>query len=234
MRILLTVFLILLGNALPALAQDEAAVACEIPVDQKPSLRVDLEISQPVMDYTKSRADLKRFEINSISPYGNGENVHVNGLTRGAVGFETKTGLHWVRYEKMDQNCFWYAHVGITIKLKPTVYLASEIPKDSCMYREVLNHEFQHVATDDRLAHDYQVILQDEIERFIQQTPAIGPYTTAQKQQAQDWLTKRLDYTVQAIFARLNTDRLKRQALIDTKQEYDRVAHLCPGQIGTM
>ncbi len=232
MRFLAALYLIFFSLLGSAQARDE--VVCSIPADQRPSLRVNLEIAQPSVDYTKTRAQLKQFDINSISPYGNGPNVHVNGLTRGAVGFETKTGLHWIRYQKLDRNCFWYAHVDITVKLKPTVYLAREIQSDNCLYREVLNHEYKHVDTDNRLAQDYQLILQDEIERFIQQTPAIGPYTIAEKQKAQDWLISRLDYTVKAVFQRLNADRLKRQALIDTRQEYERVAHLCPGAVGKM
>ena len=225
---------VLLGGLMPLSVAYAQQVVCEIPPDQQPGLRVNLEVAQPVMDYTKTREELKQFDINSISPYGMGPTVHVNGLTRGAVGFETKAGLHWIKYEKIDQNCFWYANVEITIKLKPTVYLAREIQHDGCLYREVTNHEMKHVAIDVQLAKDYQVILQDEIERFIRQTPAIGPYPLVQKQQAQDWLTTRLDQTIKAVFARLNVERLKRQATIDTREEYERVAQLCPGAVGSM
>lgn len=217
---------------MPAYAQN---AACPQPA-QPAILQVELGISEPKVDHTLSRRDLKRFDIAVASPYAGlpEHNVHVNGLMRGAITLETTSTLAWQRTRRDDSNCFWYNKAHVMIKLYPTIYLAKEIPESSCLYREVLNHERQHFAVDSQIAREYQATIRNELSRFLQQSTAIGPYASSQNQQAQDFLKKRFEQALAPIYEQLKVERIKRQAAVDTREEYERVAHLCPSERGLM
>ena len=207
------------------------ALACEAP-ETKPSLRVDVEIDTPGIDHAHSRDALKQFNISTASPYAHGSAVHVNGVMRGSISVETKSMLAWQRTSDGKENCFWYDRVNLLLKLDPTIYVAQEIPQGSCLYREVLAHEYKHYSVDYAIAKDYQVLFQDELERFLQQTPFVGPFPENEKQQAQDMLAKQLEARIKVIHERLNTERINRQGAVDSLAEYERVAQACPQQSG--
>jgi hypothetical protein len=203
--------------------------ACRLTDMQEPALRVEVKVDEPKIDHSLARARLKTFDIATASPYGNGADVHVNGLMRGAITLQTNMTLAWQGTRDGSINCFWYNRVNLDITLKPTIYVAKEIIKDTCMYREVLNHEYKHYDVDYALARDYQVIFQDEVERFLKGNGIVGPVTATQKTAAQKELANRLERTIQAVNDRMKADRIKRQSLIDTRAEYERVVKSCAG-----
>ena len=204
-------------------------ISCTAP-DKTAEYRVDLDVARPVIDHTVTRDRLKTFETATVSPYGNNQNVHVNGLMRGAISTESRMALGWQRTQDNAVNCFWYDNVSLKITLKPIIFIAREIPEGSCSYREVLNHEYRHYETDYKIAEEYQVIFKNELDRFLKTASVVGPYPRGQQEQVQQQLGQRIEQLVKSVNQRLDTDRKNRQALIDTRAEYERVAHACAGR----
>lgn len=209
------------------------AAGCEQPA-KAPSIRIEVLANQPNIDHQRSRLELKQFDIATISPFGSERNVHVNGLMRGAITVETNMAIAWQHSAMGEDNCFWYDHISVNLKLMPVIYIAREIIKDTCLYNEVLRHEYKHYDVDYTTAKDYQLIFQHELERFIRQTGVIGPYPINSREQAKTELSTRLERTIHAINNRLKAERLKRQALIDTREEYERVARACANTQGML
>lgn len=209
------------------------AGGCVVP-SETPTLHVEIDASHPVIDHTKQRVALKNFDIATISPYGHEQNVHVNGLMRGSITTETKMGIAWQRLSNGEDNCHWFNTIDLTLKLSPTIFIASEIPETTCLYREVLKHEYTHYKTDLQIAQDYQAVFQQEIANFMRQTGVIGPFPAAMQPQAKQELVRRLEAVVHIVSERMNADRIRRQALIDTREEYERVVRACPGDRGAM
>ena len=205
------------------------AATCDQPA-QSPSIHIEVEADQPNIDHQRSRIELKQFNIATVSPYGTEQNVHVNGLMRGAITIETQMAIAWQRSATGGDNCFWYDHIRVNLKLRPVIYIAREIVKDTCLYKEVLRHEYKHYDVDYTTAKDYQIILQNELESFIRQTGVIGPYSQTMGEQAKNELARRLEMKIQSINDRLKFERVKRQSIIDTRQEYERVARACKNE----
>jgi hypothetical protein len=228
------VFHILLAGFLLGMSYHSQAAAQCLQPQQQPIMRVDLNADQPKIDHMQPRDGLKRFQIATVSPYDSGQTVHVNGLMRGAISLESQTAIAWQRQDNGADNCYWFNNININIKLNPTIYIAREIVKDSCLYQEVLKHEYQHYAVDLRVAQDYQLVLQDEIQRFMQQTGVIGPFQSQFEAQAKHELMKRLEAILTSVNDRMKFDRIKRQSLVDTREEYDRIVRACPGDKSMM
>ena len=222
---------ILAACLLAPVPQAASASPCT-PPEKPPSIRIDVRAEDPVIDHNLARENLKLFNIATKSPYGSNQNVHVNGLMRGAIELETQISIAWQRNSAGEENCFWYDHIAVNLKLKPTIYIAREIPENSCLYREVLRHEYKHYDVDYATSKDYQVVFQEELERFIRQIGVIGPFTSQHGDQPKKILAQRLEILLSNINERMKHDRLRRQADVDTLQEYNRVAASCPNEAG--
>ncbi len=108
-----------------------------------------------------------------------------------------------------------------------TVFVASEFPEGSCAYKEIYAHELRHVKV-------YQAHLQD-IEKSLLETlnrrfatggPWRGPVGRKEAELQQELDGRWVPYVEREI-ARADAA----QALIDTPQEYERVANACNGDI---
>jgi hypothetical protein len=110
---------------------------------------------------------------------------------------------------------------------KMTVYVANEFPAGSCAYKEIYEHELRHVkAYQTHLANIEKDVSDTLNRRFATGGPWRGSagQTTARLQQE---LNERWLPYIKREIARAD----EAQALIDTPEEYARVADSCNGEI---
>jgi hypothetical protein len=149
------------------------------------------------------------------------------GLTRGnaVAHFASSTPL------LVDRSGRWECaspQITLTLGFNPmTVYVAKEFPEGGCAYKEIYQHELRHVkAYQTHLATIENELSESLNRRFATGSPWRGPVgqTRADLQRELDdrWLP-----FIQREFARAE----EAQALIDTPEEYARVANACNGEI---
>ncbi len=151
----------------------------------------------------------------------------VLGLTRGnaTVSFASKTP------SIIDPSGRWECaspQITMTFGFTPvTVYVAKEFPQGSCAYKEIHEHEMRHFKTYQEHMASIEKALNDTLSsRFATGKVWRGPVgqTAAQVQKELDerWLPY-VQREIQKVEAA--------QALIDTPEEYERVANSCDGEI---
>ncbi|MBV5337594.1 MAG: hypothetical protein J0653_06515 [Deltaproteobacteria bacterium] len=151
----------------------------------------------------------------------------VLGLTRGdaSISFEIKSS------SITDSSGRWECispQITVRYGFSPmTVYVASEFPKGSCAYNEVIQHELRHVKTyQDHLAGIERDIAEALTRRFATDTPWRGPvgqsFALLEKEMHERWMP----------YIKRQIGRVESaQALIDTPEEYTRVSQSCGGEI---
>ena len=220
--------------ATPAFAQnnepaDPALSICpDKPLDTV--IHVTLETPEPTINHDKTRDALRDFSVSTKSPYGENNSTHVNGLMRGPVELKTNMTIAWQSDGQHQQNCFWYRTINLTLRLKPTIYVAKEIPEGTCYYNAIIEHEMKHVEVDRGLIRDYQNILYDKVEDFVQQNGTIDHSPVGNEEIAQKKLMKNMENVVRDIHGHMRDERIDRQAKIDTLQEYNRVSEQCESE----
>lgn len=151
----------------------------------------------------------------------------VLGLTSGkaVMQFSSSTPLYVERTGRWECAS---PQLALTVGFSPmTVYVAKEFPEGSCAYKEIYQHELRHVKTyQDHLASIEKEVSETLNRRFATGAPWRGPVgqTRAQIQRELDerWLP----------YVRREIGRAdEAQALIDTPEEYARVADSCNGEI---
>lgn len=149
------------------------------------------------------------------------------GLTRGNAfaHFTSSTPLY------VDRSGRWECaspQLTLTLGFSPmTVYVAKEFPEGGCAYKEIYQHELRHVqAYQAHLASIEKDLSEALNRRFATGGPWRGPVGQTRADLQRELDERWLPY-IQREFARAD----EAQALIDTPEEYARVANACNGEI---
>lgn len=149
------------------------------------------------------------------------------GLTRGnaTISFSTSLPAYQERSGRWECSS---PQITMTYGISPiTVYIAKEFPEGSCAYKEILEHEMRHVKTyQTHTAEIEKRLLESLNARFATDAPWRGPAGATRARLQQELDERWLPY-VQREFKRVD----EAQALIDTPEEYERVANTCDGEI---
>lgn len=112
-----------------------------------------------------------------------------------------------------------------------TVYVADELPRGTCIFDEVLNHEMKHVATDRGILDDYT----PQVERYFRSSvESLGISQDASPATAFQSIDSYFSGITDDLTAAIGRERDRRQALVDTSEEYDRVNRSCNGQLAQL
>lgn len=104
------------------------------------------------------------------------------------------------------------------------VYVSNKYPQGSCEYNSILNHENTHVS----IFRDTLYNHSSGIERALRQNaPKIGAVYLRSANGAANKIQQLLDAKIRPLFTRLDQDLSKRNARIDTKENYRREQSLC-------
>lgn len=151
----------------------------------------------------------------------------VLGLTRGTarVRFETKTALIVDRTGRYECSS---PQLVVTYGFSPmTVYVAKEFSKGSCAYNEIYQHELRHVKTHQ----DHLVSIEKELAETLNRRFATGSPWRSSVGQTRLALERELNERWIPYITREMERVESAQALIDTPEEYARVADACNGEI---
>ncbi|UCV02500.1 hypothetical protein [Dechloromonas denitrificans] len=151
----------------------------------------------------------------------------VLGLTRGnaIVRFAIDTPSH------IDRTGRWECaspQLTMTFGFMPmTVHVAKEFPAGSCAYREIYDHEMRHVQTNQA----HIAAIEKELTEALSRRFATGAPWRGPAGQTRDYLQRELDERWMPYIKRAIGRVELAQALIDTPEEYARVAASCDGEI---
>ncbi len=192
--------------------------------DQLPSPSVTLKRhEEPITLDTRSSYRT----LTLIGPRNLPAGKQVLGLTRGTatVRFESRITAY------ADPGGRWECaspQLTVTYGFSPmTVYVAREFQPGSCAYKEIHEHELRHVrAYQAHLLRIEQELADTLKRRFVTDGPWRGPVGQARARLQQE-LEERW-----APYIRREMNKVDAaQALIDTPEEYARVAESCGGEV---
>lgn len=155
--------------------------------------------------------------------------LHPGGLMRGDVSVEHRIGFRRRQDRGGGFGCLSVETVDITIRLDPSIYVASEYRGDSCLSREILNHETLHVAVDRQIAAKYRSRIRDGLNMLFSESPdyASGVVLSGDIAKARKRMEAVMENAVGVLFSGLQRERAETQARLDTPYEYARILKAC-------
>lgn len=151
----------------------------------------------------------------------------VLGLTRGLAS-ATATARTPTFVDKLNRWECGSPQITVRYGFSPiTVYVASEFPPGSCAHREIYEHEMRHVRTYQEHIASIEKLLGELLnDRFATDAP-----WRAQAGELTPRLQRELDQRWLPMVRREIRRGDAMQALIDSDEEYQRVANACDGEI---
>lgn len=226
MRLLPTLASLFAVSTLPLAAAAADGSICR-GVDA-PSVTVTVESTAPVRDLSRGSRELGAVPGRGVPPAGVGRG-RVLGLSIADI---TESHNVEVRVTSLSDGSYCGVVSGVTIRFGFTgrrVLVARELPEGSCAFGEVAAHEARHVAVDDDAAREYRAVLEDRLTREARSAPAVrlrDPRSVVEAQRG------RVGQAIRRALDDFNRIRDRRQAEVDTAEEYRRVSGSCGGEIG--
>ena len=154
-------------------------------------------------------------------------NTQVLGLTRGLSTTSVKTSSR----VQLDPGGRWECashQIKLEYGFSPmTVYVGKEFPSGSCAYKEIYEHEMKHVRTYQEHAKKIEQEINESLkQRFETSTPSRGARGETQQRLNVEINERWMPY-IKRLLDQANAD----QRLVDSPEEYERVASSCDNAI---
>ncbi|AWU93377.1 hypothetical protein [Azospirillum ramasamyi] len=215
------VLLAALPTASPAAAQSNGCSG--FPTTK---LVLDSVLAPIQRDDAPTIAQLTRLPGRTPGPAGSAGG-HVLGLTQARYGEQSQISA---LFKQMGDGTYCAAASTVTISFgfqQRIVHVASEIPANSCLHGEVLAHEMRHVAVDEALLREMMPQIRSSLEQVVD---GMAPVRSRSQAQAMAAIRRPLESAMRRIMREFGRERDRRQAQVDTVEEYERVSRICNGE----
>lgn len=185
----------------------------------KPQIEIRSDIAPARLDLTRSLAALTR------DPDLAGSRTPAFPYAVGATGLalELKWSLHFAGTPRSDGGFCWSVQsLDITVNATATIFIASEIPRDSCLWRAVERHEQRHVMVDRQLFPELARMLRPPVLDAARRTAA-----AASGDEAKTILGAAIEDAIEAAQRAYESRRMAHHLPIDTPEEYNSFRRIC-------
>ncbi len=221
-------FLFLSGMLLVALPSASPAAAQSNGCSGFPPTKLVFDsVLAPIQrDDGRTIAQLTRLPGRTPGPAGSAGG-HVLGLTLARYGEQSQVSA---LFRAMGDGTYCASASTVTISFgfqQRIVHVASEIPVNSCLHGEVLAHEMRHVAVDEALLREMMPMIRIRLDQVLE---GMAPVRSRSQAQAMAAIRRPLESAMRRIMQEFGRERDRRQAQVDTVEEYERVSRVCNGE----
>lgn len=195
---------------------------------QLPTIATQIAEAAPDFDVTVPREALSRTPVTTL-PYAAREGVEINGLTESRLYLDHHIKFRNVVNQSTGHGCIAIEKVTVTLRARPKVYIANELTRDACRYREIYIHEQEHIGTDRALMERYRARIADGMRISLAHPAEYASVTVAARYLpiAQRQLEDSVRATLRVLYDEMLRERDHDQRLVDTPEEYERISAAC-------
>ena len=210
----------LLGPA----SRAEAAGAC--PAARQPAkVSVTALLPPPEEDFTTSYHDLSKENLlRKLKP-----TEDAMGVSSSRLGYEGEPAFKVIPHG--GRNCFYLTSLKLQFGyVRRLVQIAREVPKGSCMFNEIREHEYKHVTVDNAIVTDNLAMVTSSLQGFV---ASYGPIEAADSAAATAQFETALKSAMKPTISHLDDLTEAAQEKVDTDAEYARVDDACRIHVDT-
>lgn len=206
--------------ALLLMAAISTAQAQDCPPPRAPQVELVVDDPPVTQDFSQPFAALHR-RTGARPPDPRGGQLHL-GLT--IVGLAFNSEINFEMTSGLAGVCLRPRTIRLTLRHSlHQVMIASEVPRGSCLFQEVLAHEMRHVAVNRQTLATYAPRVREAAVQWAAGAVARG----GDAQMLAVSLRDQLGAAVKPVLDRLNATRRSQQAAVDSPEEYRRLSASC-------
>lgn len=180
-------------------------------------------------DYSQSLREIQKYTTDTVDPYGFHGQTITQGFMRGSIELQQKIKFGQASIPRYDAACVWYDEITIELKIDPTIVIASELYKDRCMRKAIIDHELKHVRVDREVVNKYAKTMGKKLYTALQSRGfTAGPVRIERMQEIADKMARVVKQVLELEYKKMGIERQERQRAVDTLEEYQSVDKKCP------
>jgi hypothetical protein len=192
-----------------------------------PEVRIDFESVPVHQDFTRSMAQLQSMPGRAPAPR-EAANGRVLGLAHAKYGERSQVGVVF-RATQDGGYCGTLGSLTVNFGFEErTVLVARELPTNVCIHGEVLKHEMRHVAVDEKALKDFIPTVRRTLETLAAHVGVVRGRT---REQLTGAIRRPIEAALRDMLREFGQERERRQAEVDTLEEYKRVSASCGGEL---
>ncbi len=181
----------------------------------------------PIVDHSKSLEaiqDIVGDMRHSIPQY----HELTMGITRYEPTVEFNVPMEIVTYPN-GISCAHVQHADVKIGYRDVrIYVAGEIPQNSCGFKETLDHEKKHIDVNREILDKFVPLIQERFNNYLRFN---GNAQIDNPELAEKILNHKLEEIMSETINQMDAENMRRQRDIDSTGEYNRLAKVCGGEL---
>ena len=227
--------LLLAAPLLLPVAADRSVAGCAAHKPFKTKVVVNVNLPETTYNYRMSTKQLtagqkdvtKKWQSEQVDHVWASADLHVNGVAEGGMSVNQQASFIGKPYDRYGMYyCPYVRTITINVYYNTRIFIGSEIPQGSCEFFAVLAHEHKHRDTNvavvkdvtERLKKDLPLIISELEGRYVKRAEVDGGFQN---------LNAGLTDMFKIYSSYMSEQMTERNNLIDTPEEYARVAHEC-------
>lgn len=185
---------------------------------------------EPQYDYSKNLA-----EIQAIASDRQHSIPQYHSITLGITRYEPMLEFHVpivVHEPRNGAACAYVQHVDVTIGYRNvTVFIANEIPRPGCGFDETMAHEQKHIAVNREILQKFVPLIEERFKSYLKLN---GVLQVQNAKYAQQVISERLQSIIEDMIGQMGQENIREQREVDSAEEYNRLSHVCNGDLGVI
>lgn len=207
----------------PALAAPEVCEAA-----RAPKINIIPKTDGIEYDYGQRLAEIQSVKIDTPNPYGMHSSSITQGFMQGQIAVKQEVKFDFYPIKGSGDYCVYYDEINVEIEIDPKIVIAKEIKRDRCMFDAVLEHEMKHINADRMIVNEGAKNLANQVYAQIKQNGMAMRVNEDNAQSAAQAMGASVMEVIKQEYQAMGEHRMSVQSGIDSREEYDRVAALCP------
>ena len=126
-------------------------------------------------------------------------------------------------------SCAHVERADVTIGYRNvTVYIAREVPQNTCGFEEIMAHEQKHIAVNRQILQEYMPIIEGRLKDYLRLN---GVFREQNLDYAVSLLREKLQEILNGLGQQMTDENRARQHQVDSPAEYRRLTVSCNGQL---
>lgn len=216
-------FFVFLSGGAPLAAQSLGSCNGYVPAI------IDIQANYDDVQYDVTEPMVKIKDIAEGSKEGGKKENWPVGLSTGQMYFRLVTDIFKMRSGFDPSTCGQVKAVHLEMGFHDNmIYVAKELPRRSCPFKVVMEHEEKHKKVDRELLEEYTGKMRSALARASEE---IGIVRKTAGQEVEQELSSHINQVVDHLSKEMQSEREIRQKKVDSEQEYDRISGSCDGQL---
>ncbi len=189
-----------------------------------PEININYSYGKLRYDYSKTKEEITKLANNSGALE---KGIFALGLSSMDINFDIKTE-NISDYINKSSFCVYPQKITISIYFKnPTIYISSQLKKDSCEYNLVKRHEQTHIQINKTALDYFLPLFYKGAEKIANNISPINVFALSDINKASDQIVEQFNQEFYLIFNYVKQQILKEQQKLDNQNNYQYENNLC-------